>query len=444
MQAAGEYSPASTPLHNIAHVIKRGEPMGEYHIQGGFRLGGEVRISGSKNAVLPMFAATVLNGSESILHNCPCIQDTLISIEILKQLGCTVKVEGNTVVVDSSSAYLWHIPDDFTRKMRSSVLFMGGLLGRFGKADISFPGGCKLGSRPIDMHIQALAAMGCSISQDDMLRCRTENLKGTRISLSFPSVGATENIMLAAVLAQGETTILNAAREPEIADFERFLNGMGANIAGAGTDTIVIRGVKELQPVEYRVMPDRIVAGTYLVAAAITSGNVLLKDALPADLQPVTAKLTEMGCKITEEQNRVAIKAPPRLQYLPKLETRPHPGFPTDLQAPFAAALSLADGTSVVEENVFNSRNGHIPELVRMGADIMELQDGRNFVIRGREKLKGSIVEATDLRCGAALIIAGLAAEGETIVTESHHVERGYECIDADLRSLGADIVHYF
>ena len=417
--------------------------MGEYHIRGGCRLSGSVRIGGSKNAVLPMFAAMVLNGSESVLHNCPQILDTFVSIEILKHIGCTVTVEGNTVIVDSSGASGWHIPEKFTRQMRSSILFMGGLLGRFGKADISYPGGCNLGDRAIDMHIKALGDMGTAIETGDMLKGRTDRLQGDVIPLGFPSVGATENIMLAAVLAEGETVILNAAKEPEIVDLQRFLNGMGADISGAGSDTIVIQGVKKLHSVEHTAIPDRIVAGTYLAAAAITGGEALLTDVKPFDLLPVTAKLTEMGCRITGSESTIAIQAPSRLRYISKLETCPHPGFPTDLQAPFVTALSMAEGASVVEENVFSSRNGHVPELVRMGADIMMTQDGRNFVIRGVDRLKGTYVEATDLRCGAALILAGLVAQGETIVTEGHHVERGYEHIEIDLRDLGADVWHY-
>lgn len=315
-------------------------------------------------------------------------------------------------------------------------------MGRFGRADISFPGGCHLGTRPIDMHIKALESMGVSIQKNDMLRCRSERLRGALIPLGFPSVGATENIMLAAVLADGQTTISNAAREPEIVDLQNFLNQMGADIRGAGSDTIVIRGVERLHRVEYRVMPDRIVAGTYMAAAAATGGEVILNELNPHDLIPVTTKFMEMGCCIKETKDSITIKAPPRLQYIRKLETRPHPGFPTDLQAPFVTCLALAEETSVVEENVFSSRSAHIPELGRMGADIMTMHDGRIFVIRGVPRLKGAMVEATDLRCGAALIIAGLAAEGETVVTEGHHVERGYENIEADLRDLGADIRH--
>ena len=416
--------------------------MSEYHIQGKIRLAGEVSASGSKNAVLPMFAASILNGSKSVLHNCPQIQDTMISIQILEHLGCTVTTEGNTVIVDSSTVNDWHVADEFTRQMRSSVLFMGSLIGRFGKANISFPGGCKLGSRPIDMHIKALEVMGTDIRTGDMLQCNAEKLWGTRIHLSFPSVGATENIMLAAVLAEGQTVILNAAREPEIVDLQGFLNSMGANVLGAGSDTIVIQGVKTLHDVEYTVMPDRIVAGTYLIAAAITGGDVNLKNVWPPDMIPVTAKLTEMGCQIIERKNSINLIAPDRLKSIPKLETRPHPGFPTDLQAPFVAALALADGTSVVEESVFSSRCGHAPELARMGADVMVTQDNRSFVIKGVEAFKGAVVEATDLRCGAALILAGLAAEGSTIVKEGYHVSRGYEHIEVDLRGLGADILH--
>ena len=416
--------------------------MNEYHIQGKIRLAGEATVSGSKNAVLPIFAACMLNGAKSILHNCPQIQDTLISTQILEHLGCTVCVEGNTVIVDSSTANSWNVPDEFTSQMRSSTLFVGSLVGRFGKAEVSLPGGCKLGIRPIDMHTKALGAMGCSIQTGDMLNCCTDKLQGAKIPLSFPSVGATENIMLAAVLAKGETIILNAAKEPEIVDLQGFLNSMGANVKGAGSDTIVIQGVDKLHEVEYRVMPDRIVAGTYLLAAAMTGGSIRLNKANPLDLIPVTAKLTDMGCQISEDANSISLLAPSRLKFIPKLETRPHPGFPTDLQAPFVAALALAEGTSVVEENVFSSRGGHIPELARMGADVMALQDNRSFVIKGVEKLKGAVVKATDLRCGAALILAGLAAEGETIVKEAYHVSRGYEHIEVDLRGLGADIVH--
>jgi len=423
--------------------------MGEYHIQGGKKLEGELKVSGSKNAVLPIFAAMLLNGTKSILHNCPKIHDTLVSIQILEHLGCTVSEEGEgRIVVDSSTACRWDIPDEYSSQMRSSVLFMGALLGRFGKADISYPGGCELGSRPIDMHTKAMGIMCTSIQTGDVISCRSTGLRGARIPLSFPSVGATENIMLAAVLAEGETWILNAAKEPEIVDLQRFLNGMGANVSGAGSSTILIQGVEKLHVVEHHVMPDRIVAGTYLAAAAITGGEIHLKGVNTQDLIPVTAKFAEMGCEIKENSSDTALsdsiwlKAPPRLQYIPKLETSPHPGFPTDLQAPFVAALSLAEGTSVVEENVFSSRFGHIPNLSRMGADILVMQDGRNFVVRGVERLKGASVEATDLRCGAALILAGLAAEGQTIVKESHHVARGYEHIEVDLRGLGADIIH--
>jgi len=414
--------------------------MGEYHIRGGRRLRGELRVRGGKNAVLPMFAAMILNGAECVLHNCPRIRDTFISAEILRCLGCKVTIEGNTVVVNSSGARDWHIPEELSGEMRSSVIFMGGLLGRFGQADISYPGGCELGTRPIDMHIKALAAMGTFIETGERLLCQTKGLTGARIPLQFPSVGATENIMLAAVLAKGQTKICNAAREPEIVDLQGFLNGMGADIKGAGTDTIVINGVEKLHSVEYCAMPDRIVAGTYLAAAAITGGELWLTGVTPSDLIPVTSAFTEMGCRIAEVENTITLKAPGRLHRIPHLATHPHPGFPTDMQAPLTATLSLAEGTSVVKENLFSSRNGHIIGLQRMGADILEMQDNRSFVIRGVENLQGATVEATDLRCGAALILAGLAAEGNTVVKESIYVERGYEQIELALQKVGAEI----
>ena len=414
--------------------------MVEYRIQGGQRINGDVRVNGSKNAMLPIFAACILNGTKNVLHNCPKVLDTMISMQILEHLGCTVTTEGNTVIVDSSTANNWHVPDEFTRQLRSSVLFMGSLIGRFGKAVVSFPGGCSLGSRPIDMHIKALAQMGTDIHTGDTLQCSAEKLRGLRIHLSFPSIGATENIMLAAVLAEGETTILNAAREPEIIDLQSFLNSMGADIRGAGNDIIIIRGVKKLRSAEHCIMPDRIEAGTYLLAAAMTSGGVALSDVRPQDMLSVTSKLMEMGCNVTETASTVVLKAPSRLNRILSLETYPYPGFPTDLQAPFTAALSVADGTSIVVENVFSSRYGHVSGLLQMGADIKVTQDVRSLIIQGIERLKGTVVEATDLRCGVALILAGLIADGETVVTNGHHIERGYEQIENVLCSLNANV----
>lgn len=415
--------------------------MNEYVIRGGNRITGELRVCGGKNAVLPILAATVLNGSESVIHNCPKIMDTFISIKILEHIGCKVHLEGNTLIVDSSGVSRWDVPAELVGEMRSSIIFMGGMLGRLEKVNISYPGGCELGDRPIDLHIKSLQAMNAVIRETHgTLHCQTRRMTGAKIHLDRISVGATENIMLGAVMAEGETVIAHAAREPEIQDLQLFLNGMGADITGAGTDTIVIRGVKKLHGVEHCVMPDRIVAGTYLTAAAVTGGELTLTRTAPADLAPVISKLAEMGCLLRVTEGTVSIKAPPRLKYLPRLMTEPHPGFPTDMQAQFVTALAMAEGTSVVTETIFDSRNKHAAELKRMGADITLSHDGMTFVIRGREKLQGAVVNARDLRGGAALILAGLAAEGETIVRNTSYVERGYEQIEEALRSAGGDI----
>ena len=414
--------------------------MGVYHITGGKKLYGQLKIGGGKNAILPILASVVLNGSESVIHNCPNISDTLISIEMLQSIGCKVKQEGDTLIVDSSTADNWNVPAHLVREMRSSFIFLGGVLSRFGQCNISYPGGCALGERSIDLHKMALRKLGATIIEEHgFIYCRADKLAGTRINLSKPSVGATENIMLSSVFAQGETIIDNAAREPEIQDLEVFLNGMGAKISGAGTSQICIRGVKKLHNVEHTVMPDRIVAGTFLTAAAITGGNVRLTHINPEHLYPITSKLMETGCAVRMEKSSVYLEATPKLHPI-ELITNPHPGFPTDMQPQFMALLSLADGVSVVKETVFESRNRHIPELKRMGADIT-LTDGMTFIARGINKLKGASVDAMDLRGGAALILAGLAAEGKTTVNNSHYVERGYEKIEDSLTAIGADIV---
>ena len=415
--------------------------MGEYHVQGGNRLAGSLRIGGAKNAVLPILAATVLNGGKSVVHNCPLIADTFVSIKMLEAIGCKVTLDGSTVIVDSAPAFLNEAPEGLAKEMRSSVIFLGGMLGRFGKATISYPGGCNLGLRPIDLHKKAFRALGAKVTEEHgFITCKAKRLKGAAINLDFPSVGATENIMLAAVLAEGVTVITNAAREPEIADLAEFLNGMGADVRGAGTGKVVITGVGRLHDVGYRVMPDRIVAGTYLVAAAITGGEIELKDVVTEHLEPVLPKLEEMGCEVKKTPDTVKLTAPEKLKPIAQMWTLPHPGFPTDMQPQMMALLTLAAGTSVVIETVFESRTKHIPELIRMGADIILSPDGRTSVIKGVKRLEGATVEATDLRGGAALILAGLAAEGKTVITNSGHVRRGYEEIEKDLAALGADI----
>ena len=415
--------------------------MYQFRIRGKNRIVGELRIGGAKNAVLPMLAATCLNESE--INNCPPIADTLESVKILESIGCKVEFKGTTLKVDSSGPLSPDIPDESVGKMRSSILFMGAMLGRCGKVNIALPGGCKLGTRAIDLHIYGLQKMGAKIClQNDKLYCEAGELKGAVIHLHTPSVGATQNLMLAAVKATGETVIQNAAREPEIIDLANFLSGMGAKIRGAGTGTVTINGVKKLRRGKpYSVMPDRIVAGTYLTAAAITGGLVTLHGVRPRDLAPVTDALTKMGCAIHCGKNCITLAGPPRLKALPHLVTEVHPGFPTDMQAQFVAALAVAQGTSTVTETIFESRHAHADELNRMGAGINVSADSRTFTIHGKNGLHGTTVEAKDLRGGAALILAGLAAEGETVVLGAEYVQRGYANIEKDLAGLGADIV---
>ena len=416
--------------------------MGVYHITGGKKLYGQLKIGGGKNAILPILASVVLNGSESVIHNCPKISDTSKSIEMLQSIGCKVRQENDTLIVDSSTANNWNVPAELVHGMRSSFIFLGGVLSRFGKCNISYPGGCNLGERSIDLHLMAIRKLGGTIIEDHgFIYCCADKLTGTRINLSKPSVGATENTMLSAVFAEGETIIDNAAREPEIQDLQAFLNGMGARVTGAGSSQIIIQGVKKLHSVEHTVMPDRIVAGTFLTAAAITGGKLRLTQVTPEHIYPITSKLAETGCAIRMEKDSVYLEAPPKIRAA-DLITNPHPGFPTDMQPQLTVLLSLADGVSVIKETVFESRNRHIPELRRMGADI-SLTDGTTFVVRGVKKLYGATVDAMDLRGGAALILAGLAAEGRTKVNDSIYVERGYEKIEESLNALGADIVYH-
>jgi len=414
--------------------------MGEYHINGGKKLSGEIRVGGSKNAVLPQLAATILNGDISVLHDVPRISDVFVSIEILQALGAEVKLEGNTLTVNTKNISNASVPDYLMREMRSSVLFMGSLLGRFGECTLSRPGGCELGLRPIDLHINSLRKMNAAIDDEGIIECKAKKLKGAKINLDFPSVGATENIMLAASLADGTTIMSNAAKEPEIIDLQIFLNKMGAKVYGAGTDTITIEGKSRLNRAEHSVMSDRIIAGTYLVAAAITGGEIFLTNAVNEDICPITNKLKDAGCTIKTYGSKVHLKAPSRIKPIPLMRTHPHPGFPTDAQPQFMSLLSVADGTSIVVETVFESRNKHISELRRLGADIFLAKDGMTSLINGVPSLTGAVVSAKDLRGGVALITAGLIAEGNTVVENSNYVERGYECIEDELKSLGADI----
>ena len=415
--------------------------MGEYHIVGGNKISGDVSIGGAKNSILPILAATVLSGNVSIIHNCPRISDTFITIEILEAIGCVVIYEDTTIVVNSKNINIFEIPENLVTKMRSSIIFLGSLIGRFNEAKINYPGGCELGLRPIDIHLKGLKKLGAKISDEHgAILCKEGILKGTNINLNFPSVGAVENLMIASVLAKGETTITNCAKEPEIVDLQNFLVSMGADIKGAGTDTIVINGVNRLHSTEYTIMPDRIVAGTFLVASAITNGELTVNNIDKKSLIPITSELIETGCKIYFEDKKVHLKPPRKIKPINKLITHPHPGFPTDMQAQFVSLLSISTGSSTVIEKVFESRNKHISELIKMGANISLSADGMSFFINGVNKLSGTTTYAKDLRGGAALIIAGLVAEGETIVKNSIHVERGYQDIETTLSNLGGNI----
>lgn len=413
--------------------------MGKFIVNGSNQLEGELRVQGSKNAVLPILAATVLNNNISIIHDCPNIRDVDTMVTILERLGCSVKKEQNTLIIDSSNMDQFKVPEDLVREMRSSIILLGSLLAINKEVLISYPGGCSIGHRPIDIHLKALKELGVTVEEKHgYIYCQAKKIRGEKITLDFPSVGATENIMLAAVLCEGETIIYNPAKEPEIIDLQNFLNSMGANVKGAGTNKIIIKGVKKLHSTEYQVIPDRIVAGTYLMAAAITGSHITLQNVHREHLYSVMSKLKEMGCGIREENTLVEINAPKIIEPVDIIRTQTYPGYPTDMQAQTMATLTVSNGTSIITETIFESRYKHAEELIRMGAKIK--LEGRTAIIRGVPRLEGAEVIAKDLRGGAALIIAGLRAEGETTILHSYHVERGYEDITRDLKMLGANI----
>lgn len=414
--------------------------MDEYRIEGGHRLQGSVRVQGAKNSALPILAACSVCRGISVIHNCPQLSDIDATINILRHLGCKVTVEGHTVTVDSTQINTGHVPDTLMQEMRSSVIFLGAIAARMGKASVSLPGGCEIGLRPIDLHLDALRKLGAVVTEEGghiYLDC-PEGMKGSVISLSFPSVGATENVLIAACTAKGTTTLVNAAREPEISDLADFLNRCGARITGAGEGIITIEGVSALHGAQHHVIPDRIVAASYMLAAAVTHGNVTLQNIIPAHLGPVTALLQEAGCDIRVHEKQLNISAPSQLKAMPTVRTMPYPGFPTDVQAPMMAACCIADGTTIVIETIFESRFRHVPELCRFGADI--LVDGRIAVVKGVNVLHAATVSAPDLRGGVALVLAGLAAQGQTTVRELQHIDRGYESLADELSRLGADI----
>ena len=412
--------------------------MSAYLVEGGRPLDGSVRIHGAKNSVLPILAACLLVPGECVVRNCPDLSDVTASLDILRHLGCAVRREGDAVIVDASAPTGWDVPDDLMREMRSSVIFLGAVLGRMGQADLCAPGGCELGPRPIDLHLAAMRSLGAVIAEaGGGLHC-TGGLRGADIVFSLPSVGATENAMLAAVAAEGDTTITNAAREPEIVDLQQFLCAMGADVHGAGSSVITIRGGKRLHGGAYAVMGDRIVAATYLAAAASAGGTVEVTGVDWRHLSTVTAVLAEAGCTLTSTPERILLRCQAPLRGVRPVRTAPYPGFPTDAQAPLMAALCKGTGCSVFVENIFESRYRHVDELCRMGAEIQV--EGRVAVVYGVPRLHAAQVRSTDLRGGAALVVAALGAEGESIVTGIHHVERGYQDMPGDLRLLGASV----
>ena len=406
---------------------------------GGRPLQGCVTVQGAKNSVLPILAATVLARGESVLHHCPDLLDVTASVHILERLGAQVKREGSTVTVDASQLTGERVPDELMREMRSSVIFLGAILARAGEAEMSYPGGCELGPRPIDLHLKALRELGAEIRETGgTLHCRAERLTGCEITLSLPSVGATENIMLAAVAAKGTTLILGAAREPEIVDLQQFLNAMGANVRGAGSSVIAIEGGQKLHGAEYTIMPDRIVAATWLCAAAGCGGDVEVQGIDYRQLSTVTTVLAEAGCHIQSTSQTVRLKQTGPLRGARMVRTAPYPGFPTDAQAPVMSALAKGTGVTVFVENMFEARYRHVDELVRMGADIRV--EGRVAVVNGVPRLSGTKVLCTDLRGGAALLVAALGAEGVSYIEGLRHLDRGYEHPEETLRTLGAEI----
>ena len=419
-------------------------------IRGGRPLSGSLTVQGAKNSVLPILAATLLSGEVCRIRHCPRLRDVETAMEILRHLGCRADWQGRDLLVDAADLTRWDVPDHLMSRMRSSVVFLGAILARCGQAEMTYPGGCELGARPIDLHLAALRSMGAAIQETGgRLACRRERLTGTEIVLSLPSVGATENAMLAACGAEGTTVIANAAREPEIVDLQTFLQKMGAHVQGAGSSTVVVEGGAPLHGCVHTVVADRIVAATYLAAAAGTGGDIRLEGGV--EVQPSTEAVCPDDRAIAPSyysgdithvpdsgETSIRLQAPRRLQSAGPIRTAPYPGFPTDAQAVLMASLLRSEGATVFVENIFDSRYRHVPEMVRMGADIR--LEGRVAVVCGVDRLHGAAVRAKELRGGASLVLAGLQAEGETAVTGVEHIQRGYEDLTGELAQLGADI----
>ena len=410
-----------------------------FKVHGENRLTGCVKLHGAKNSALPILTAALLIKGKSVIHNCPDLSDVRETFAILESLGCKVEYSDHTAVIDAKDVTGSKIDESIMRLMRSSILFLGALLSRNHYAEIFLPGGCDIGSRPIDLHIKSLRLMGAEIKENgSSIQCSTKGITGGKIILPFPSVGATENIIIAAAVSKGKTIIVNSAREPEISDLAEFLNKCGAKIYGAGESVIEIEGVNSLHPCEHRIIPDRILASTYMSACAITGGDIEIHDVKPTSLTPVFPVFNEMGCKLYLKDDYLRITAPIRLKHVRNIKTMPFPGFPTDSQSPVLASLTVARGTSVIRENIFENRFRFISELNRFGADI-EIND-KIAIINGVKALTGANVYATDLRGGAALVIAALKAQGESTISNLNHIDRGYEKLEDSLSLLGADI----
>ncbi len=412
--------------------------MYKFVIKGGTKLDGETYVSGSKNASLPILAATIISGKTSKLYNVPEIEDVKTTLKILEELGCKVKKDKNKVIINSKDMNKTKISDELMRKLRSSVIIAGAIIARFKEVQFSYPGGCDIGARPIDLHLKNFRKIGIKIDENtSYIDCKCDKIDTKIIDLDFPSVGATENLILATVLGNHEITITNAAMEPEIVDLANFLNRMGAKVWGAGTNTIKIKGVQTLKEASYTIMPDRIEAGTLLIAAAMTKGRIKLNKVNPEHISPLLHKLVECGCRIIEDRNCIYLYADKNLVST-EIKTMPYPGFPTDLQPLFSTFLTTCKGTSIVTENIFENRFKFMQEIKRMGGKVNI--EGKTLIIKGGKKLHGADVESTDLRGGAALVLAGLTAKGITKVDNVKYILRGYENLDKKLNSLGAKI----
>lgn len=424
----------------MEYILLLGVYMEKYIINGGNRLYGSVEIQTAKNSVLPVLAATVLTDEKVRILNVPNISDVKNMVKILTRLGCKAVYDGNDLVVDGSSADCYEIPSELAHELRSSVFLLGSVISRFRMAKIAYPGGCDIGLRPVDLHLTGLKKLGVDITEENgYIICKCEKLRGTEIMLDCPSVGATENIMLAAVRADGTTVIKNAAREPEIEDLQRLLNLMGAKVRGAGSSSVIIEGVEKLNGCDFLPIPDRIEAGTFLVGAAMCGGEVELNRVCAENVSSLLHKLRENGCKISINNDKIILENHKRLTSVKSIETQPYPGFPTDLQAQITALCCVCRGHSIITENLFETRFKYVPELRKMGADVTVIN--RNAFVRGVERFKGATVVAHDLRGGAALVLAGLAAEGRSEILDISHIDRGYGSYEYKLRKLGGDIV---